>query len=263
MTGSETQGAGARMVARVSLLLVSLMLLMPLQAWAQSTLKFCYDPYPPYTMGQEGATEGGLKVSLLDAVMDRIDGVSAEVVLMPWKRCQAQAKAGEVDGILPLFRNAERETYLAFTSGTFRETSHFWYNRDSFPDGLDWSGDYSTLSHLRLGMLNGGFINEEMERTFSEVRKITRARDVQTLMRLLLKGRIDLIATDGAVGRYTAHQNGWQDQIFAIEHPISEKTSEFGLSKSSGADRHLDAFNQAIRALDEAGEIYQILQNTN
>ena len=129
---------------------ICLMTLLPSRAWAE-TLQFCYDPYPPYTLGQEGPAEGGLKVELLDAVMARIEGLSAEVTLLPWKRCQAMVRSGQFDGILPLFRNAERASYMAFSIGTFNETSRFWYRRDSAAEELDWNGDFASIAHLRLG----------------------------------------------------------------------------------------------------------------
>ena len=75
-------------------------LVLTSQAAHAENLSFCYDPYPPYTLGEEGPATGGMKVALLDAVMAQIDGVSATVTLLPWKRCQAVVRSGEMDGIL-------------------------------------------------------------------------------------------------------------------------------------------------------------------
>lgn len=243
------------------LLIMSSLLSAP--ADAETNLTFCYDPYPPYTLGTEGEPSGGLKVNLLQAVVDRIDGLTADVVLLPWKRCQAEAKNGSVDGILPLFKNDERETYLTFTIGTFQETSELWYGREEHPEGLEWDGDFRSLSHLRLGMLNGGFINKEMEQEFESKQEILRARDVKALMQLLLKGRVDLIATDDAVGRYHIVQNGWRERIDTLGTPISSKTSHFGLSKTTGADKYVGEFNDVIEKLEAAGTIKEILLDTN
>ncbi|MEM1298740.1 MAG: hypothetical protein AAGH68_05615, partial [Pseudomonadota bacterium] len=117
-------------------------------AHAETVLKFCYDPYPPYALGDEGPTDDGLKVRVLDMVVSRIDGVDAEVTLMPWARCQHEAREGNVDGILPLFQNDERREYLSFTNGVFAERSMFWYSREKFPDGIPWGGDFADLAHL-------------------------------------------------------------------------------------------------------------------
>ncbi|MEL6648203.1 MAG: transporter substrate-binding domain-containing protein [Pseudomonadota bacterium] len=227
---------------------------------AQSeSLAFCYDPYPPYTLGQEGPAQGGVKVALLDAVMEQIDGVSATVTLLPWKRCQAVVRAGEMDGILPLFRNSEREGYMAFSQETIEQKSVFWHRHGHFRDDFTWNGDYAGLSHLRLGMLNGGYIDAEMQTAFEEKSQITRARDVPTLMQLLLLGRVDLVAVDALVGRYVVVENGWQDDVVSIERPISSKMSYFGLSKASGADRYVQDFNRAISILLSDGTMSAIV----
>ncbi len=237
--------------------------LLSVPAHADAHLTFCYDPYPPYTLGAEGEPEGGLKVKLLRAVVNQIDGLTADVVLLPWKRCQAEARNGAVDGILPLFKNDERETYLTFTHRTFEQTSNFWYSRDRFPDGLAWNGKLGDLSHLRLGMVGGSVIDEDMEKAFAQNYEITRARDANALMQILLKDRVDLVALDGAVGRYTVHKNGWHEQIASLHEPISSKFSYFGLSKKGGADSHLGAFNDAIEELETAGAIEEILLSTD
>ena len=241
-------------------LIVVLLTVWPLSAWADTRLRFCYDHYPPYAFGSEDQPSSGLKVRLLQEIVAQIDGVSADVTIMPWKRCQAAARTGEVDGILPLFKSAEREAYLAFSAATFQETSRFFYNRARFPGGLDWDGDLADLSHLRLGMLNGGVIDPDMEAAFSANQDILRARDARTLMPLLVKDRVDLIATDTAVGRMTIRQNGWGDQLTYVEHPIAERASFFGLSRTSGADRYRDAFNRAVEAMTARGRIAEILQ---
>ncbi len=240
-----------------------LFLAMPGPVHADTVLTFCYDPYPPYTFGTDGASEEGLKIQLLQAVVDQIDGVTAKVVLLPWKRCQEQARTGRVDGILPTFPNPDRRTYLEFTEGTFSENYSFWYLRDRFPDGLGWGGDYGALSHLTLGMITGGFVSHEMNNAFSQARPILRARDVGSLLKMLIHERVDLISTDDAVGRFHAELNGWTDMITPMQGPIVSRKSRFALSKASGADRYLDAFNRAIRTLETQGTIDAILQSTD
>lgn len=223
------------------------------------SLNFCYDPYPPYTFGTEGTPSGGLKVALLEAVVSRIEGLTATVTILPWKRCQAEARAGSVDGILPLFPNEERRTYMEFTEGTFDEESVLWHRADQFADGFLWDGDFSEISHLQLGMLTGSYVDDEMEAAFESQLGITRVRDAETLMELLVRGRVDLVATNAAVGRYIQEENGWQDRIERMQRPVVSRTSHFGLSKASGAMRYLSDFDQAIAAMHADGVIAAIL----
>lgn len=230
-------------------------------AHAKTVLTFCYDHYPPYTVGDGGIPEGGLKVELLQKVMQRIDGLEAVTVLLPWQRCLAHAKTGEADGILPLFKSPEREAFLAFTEGTFQQTNTFWYNRERFPDGLDWGDGYAGVSRLKLGMVNGSVIDPEMEAAFSSRNRIIRGSDVTGLMQMLLFDQLDLIAIDDAVGRYHVRLNGWQDRIAAAGTPVSSRTSHFGLSRASGAGAYLEEFDRVIRELKAEGEIGRILHS--
>jgi polar amino acid transport system substrate-binding protein len=243
--------------------LAVLFALSPFLAAADTKLTFCYDPYPPYTFGAEGVADGGLKVALLDAVVDQIEGLTAEVILLPWKRCQAQARSGEVDGILPLFESAERESYLAFTDATFLQTSQFFYRQDQFPGGLEWTGELAEIANLRLGMVSGSILDTTMEEAFSDNNDILRARDADGLLKLLAKKRVDLIAIDTAVGRHTIERGGWRGQFAAVERPISSRTAHFGLAKASGTDRYVDAFNRAIATLAQSGHIEEIQQSAN
>ena len=235
-----------------------LVVMSGLAARADDRLVFCYDPYPPYAhIGDDGVALG-LKVQLLHAVMARIDGVTAEVVLMPWKRCQEEARKGHVDGILPLFRNAERATYLAFSDPTYRETSVFWYRTDNADAVANWAGDYDEIAHLHLAMLNGGHINTEMQDAFSNVRPIVRTETAEALFLMLIHRRVDLVALDLQVGRFYARKFGWVDTVAALDPPISSQVSVFGLSRTSGADRYLPAFNRTLADMAAAGEVAEI-----
>jgi polar amino acid transport system substrate-binding protein len=204
--------------------------------------------------------EGGFKVTLLDEVMDRIEGVTATVDLMPWKRCQLEVREGNLDGILPLFPSEERSAYLVFSSPTFDQASGFWYARDRHPSGIEWNGNSDSLANLRLGMLNGSIIDAEMERAFRSQGEILRAADVPALFLMLEYDRVDLIAIDMAVGRYHVERMAASGSFAAVDPPISSQASVFGLSRVTGADAYLDAFNAAIAALQAEGRIAAILE---
>ena len=246
-------------MSRVFACLLALCLCLPASGRADEVLRFCYDPYPPFALGQEGPTTRGISVALLQAVVAQIEGVSATVTLLPWKRCQSEARAGRFDGILPLFRNETRASYLTFSAPAFVMETVLWARSDQFDDPTMWEGEIAELADLRLGMLNGGYVDAQMESLFAATHGITRARDAPTLMRLLVQNRIDLVATEAAVGRYVLHQLGWQERIRRLSQPVSRQTTYFGLSKASGADRHLAAFNAALDQLHARGAVDQLL----
>lgn len=225
---------------------------------AADTLNFCFDPYPPYTFGSEGPAAGGLKVEVLMAVIDRIEGLEATVTLLPWRRCQQETEQGNFDGILPLFRNDEREGYMAFTHEVSAERYVFFYRPAQFPDGLPFDGTFEQMEGLRLGMLTGSYITDGLDEAFDEA-AVTRARDVENLLNLLVAERVDIIATNEVVGNYYVTLNDLSDGIATAEVPISERVSQFGLSRASGATQHLEAFNLALAELHEERAIEAIL----
>lgn len=202
-------------------------------------------------MGNEGEyTEHGLKVALAEAVATKMHGVEIRVRLYPWKRCQELARRGEVDGILPLFKTPEREKYLLYSDASWQQQSSFWFNKRKFPSGLSWSY-FDELSHLRLGMLRGGFINQNMEAAFEAKASIHRAGSVKQLFAMLMADNLDLVAVDSSVGQYVTRREHWMEDIRQAQKPIDEKDAYFALSKKSAAAQLLPQFNDAITAVKE------------
>lgn len=222
------------------------------------TLSFCYDPYPPYTFGDEGPPTGGTKVRLLEAVTERIDGLTTTVELLPWQRCQIMVQSGQIDGILPLFPNEERGQYMVFSEDAFLQESVFWFNPTRFPNGLAWTGDYGSIAELKLGMLRGSVIDADMEAAFSAAGEITRADSVEALFLMLKHKRVDLVAIDYSVGRHHAAAIGEADSFVRLNRPISVRPSNFGLSRQTGAYKYLADFDRAIEELRTSGDLFRI-----
>ncbi|MEL7463931.1 MAG: transporter substrate-binding domain-containing protein [Pseudomonadota bacterium] len=235
---------------------ISLLLPFRLAAAEEEELVFCYDPYPPYTFeAVEGAEPGGLKAEMLQAVVDRIEGVSARLILLPWARCQAEAKSGAVDGVLPLYRNDERDAYLALTTAVLDQSAAIWRRVDNSAAPRTWSGDYDDFGDLTLGMLQGSYIERELENAFAAEDRLMRAPTVEGLMLMLYHGRLDLVAIDAFVGEHITRQRGWSDAMRPFDVPIGTKPAFFGLSRAAKADRYLAAFNTSITALRASGEM--------
>ena len=245
-------------MGRISLAFLGAVLFAEQAMSADEHLSFCYDPYPPYTLGEAGETKSGLKVRLLEEVVEHVPGITASVTLLPWQRCQLQVRAGALDGILPLFPNADRAEYLDFSTDALAQRSSFWFSRERFPDGLSWDGAYDEISSLRLGMLLGSHIDDDLERAFVASGNLARAESVSSLFLMLRHDRIDLIAIDSLVARHTISEEGTEGLFAEVDRPIGTKFSRFGLSKVTGANRHLEAFNRAIEVLRASGRIEEI-----
>ncbi len=143
---------------------------------------------------------------------------------------------------------------MVFSDSVFDQTSVFWYKKSKHPNGITWE-KFNDLAHLKLGMLIGSFIDKEMESTFEEKRGIHRGKNVENLLQVLLKDRVDLVAIDESVSRYIITQNGQQDKISVVKKPINIKDILFWLIKKSKMSSFLDKINSAITKLHQDGTI--------
>jgi hypothetical protein len=241
----------------------AVMLLGGAQAFAHETSEFtfCYDASPPYAYGKEGAVASrGLKVELAERFFKQIPEVKIKVLIQPWARCQLNAKIGTVDGILPLPVNSEHEQFLVYSRSVGSEQFSFWYNKKTLPNGIHWD-KFSDIAAMKLGMIQGAHIDDEMERAFTSKGSITRLADPQALFKLLQLGRIDILAIDGRVGRQIADENRFTD-LAEAEKVIGVQEVAFGFSKKSKIVQLLPRLNLIIENSGRSTEKVVPVTNT-
>ncbi len=78
--------------------------------------------WPPYSFLRDGSLEGEHTEILKAAFADL--GRAFEQVLLPWKRCQDRAAAGEIDGIIGISYTVERGAVFAFPSDAATDAPH-------------------------------------------------------------------------------------------------------------------------------------------
>ncbi|UTH73645.1 ABC transporter substrate-binding protein [Chromobacterium sp. IIBBL 290-4] len=224
-----------------------------------AAITVCYDKYPPYALGEFGQeSQGGIKVRLLQEIGKQL-GLKVTVKILPWKRCQSEAKEGRVDGILPLYKTAEREQYLAFSVPVMKQFNCFMYRKSLFRGEVDWA-DYASLAKYKLGMEIGSVVDKSMEDAFSASHAIERAADSITLIRMIESGRIDMATVDSNVGRYLLNQQGVTETIGLSNAPIGQMSdAAFGFSKAAGAQRWVPEFNRIIEKMRATGQLDKLL----
>ena len=174
----------------------------------QAQLTFCYDPYPPYTLDEKT----GIKVAIVQRVMQEAGLPPATVLILPWARCQLEVEMGRVDGILPLYKTPQRETYMVFTVPVMPQTAVFVYQKKQYPNGFPAWKSYEEIMHLRLGMVRGGAIDERMETLFASAGTISRTVP-DNLLNMLAADRLDLVAMHRLVADYEIGKLGLGDRL--------------------------------------------------
>lgn len=217
-------------------------------------LTLCHDHLPPFAVARaDGRIDAGIKFSLAQRVF-REAGLRLKVVQLPWARCLSEAALGRVDGVLPTTRNAERERRFVFSEPVLRQRTVFFYARARYPAGLSWQR-FADLRGVRLGMLLGGSVDAQMERTLAEGGVLNRVADGETLMRLLARDRLDLVALDRDAGRYELERLGLARKLAASDKAIAEPDAAIALSRRSGAAQLMPRIDAAIARLHAQGRL--------
>ncbi len=78
-------------------LLLSLGLILSPVALSQDInhVNFSQDPWPPFTLGEEGTPTGGVDVDITHEIFQRLH-ISTSIKLFPWKRALKQMELGQL-----------------------------------------------------------------------------------------------------------------------------------------------------------------------
>ena len=115
-------------MSRVFACLLALCLCLPASGRADEVLRFCYDPYPPFALGQEGPTTRGISVALLQAVVSRQAALIAKWMLV-----------GFIHGVMNTDNMAISGETIDYGPCAFMES----YNPETVFSSIDRGGRYA------------------------------------------------------------------------------------------------------------------------
>lgn len=187
--------------------------------------------WPPYVQRDEVGRWSGVAVEILESAAASA-GLAVEIVEAPWRRALAMAERGEVDGIFPLNRTPEREEWLRFPENSVSESHGVFFHRVDRRVSLQNLRD---LAGHRVGVIAGyqyaGSLLETPGVLFEEV------PTNELALRMLARGRIDLLPADRLVGVALARSLGLQDRVTYYPRPLDGARMYVGLSRRRLTDR--------------------------
>jgi len=221
-------------------------------------IRLCFNIYPPYTIGSlETTIPSGIKVDLTKAIMKEV-GITPHIIYLPWARCQMEVRLGRIDGVLPAFITSDRETYSLFSDTVREQTSVFFYNKQRFPNGIDWNTN-DDLGNYSISMIRASTILEELEIEYQKNRTIYFLKDLKQLLNYLSIGRTDLAALDKTVGHYHIAKNPNLRHLHSTDQVVSIRTTHIAISKASPFVHRMNDINEAISKLKRKGKIKSIV----
>jgi len=242
---------------RTWLITVAAMLVLALQgASAQGVVKLSSIEYPPYT--GKGLKNGGVLTQIVREACAHT-GWRLEVQYYPWARASQMAKSGEVDGVVPIWKRAEREEWFLF-SNPMPASEVVFYTRARAQVPFEGTS-YATLGPYRIGTCRDyadpeGLVAVRDQLSIEEV-----TDDLQNL-RKLAAGRIDLAIIDRFVAQHLLRSKmpAWVDSLDWIRPALTSEPNYVGISRRAAhAQQSLEAINRGLEALREQGRIRQIL----
>ena len=237
---------------KLSLLLSALIGVFATPVRAAEPVQLVSTEYPPYM----GATlpNGGITVDIVTRAFRRA-GYEPTVTFRPWARALDEAKDGKYDGVVFVWRSAERERWLAFSNalpvnqlGLYRLKA----DRIAFRTLADLAA--YTIGVGR-GYANPPAFEAAGLRTESAV-------DDEENLRKLDAHRIDLVLIDRGVAAYLLGSSlaRFAGEMEWVDPPIEEQTQYLGLPLDRpGYAVKLEAFNRALASLYADGTVRNLL----
>jgi polar amino acid transport system substrate-binding protein len=228
--------------------------------FADKTLVFPTDPWPPFMLGKEGdkSTEG-VGTELMQAIFERIDGMDITNPLVPWKRALHSVEQGKADAIPLLYKTEEREKIMDFSDPLFPSQDLAWYSKSHFPNGLEWQVADDFIPY-RIGVVSDYSYSEEIDQAMIDKKfVVTKVKNAKQLFTMLAGGRVDVILANRVVGIALIKSDFENRNITSMSKPIAEENYHTAFSKKKPLKEFIVKFNRAIAELKSEGRIEKII----
>ncbi len=244
---------GPRM--RALFILAGFFFLTSVAAAQSQSLKIAYSPdWAPYSITKDGVTTGILP-ALLDELITRQLGVPIDHVGLPWKRGQAQVKAGVLDALITYPSKARLEYTERSASVVYQlESKAFVRKGSKAHTELLANPGIENLKNYRGCVLLGNDWAEKFYKTHSI--PYQSAVDVKNCLRLLERGRVDIYIQSAAVALDNIRQLNFQESLVPLPKAYTSLPLVLLISKKSPFyGSFLPKFNALIAEMKADGSL--------
>lgn len=188
---------------------------------------------------------------LVDVVTEafRRAGHTVKIQLMPWARCLAEARDGNVDGIFSAFRLPEREAFLAYTSiPVITQVEVFFVHADS---DIRFNGNLNDLSNLRIGVIRDTSYGPAIDNLIKSGswRNVTYTSSVDSLVAMLAAKRVDLSPSYRHVFLDAVKQAGASGKIKELAPAVESIPSYLAFNKKQDYTKTMADFDKALASM--------------
>jgi polar amino acid transport system substrate-binding protein len=239
------------------LMMPALLAIMAGEACAETLVLAAADSRPTAFMIDGKPT--GMLVDLVTEAYRRA-GQPVEIRLMPWVRCLGEARSGNIDGVFSSFKLPEREEFLAFSKEPLTTQVIAFFARLDSP--LSFDGDLGKLREVKIGVIKGTSYGRKFDVAVADgtLRNVEESNSVDSNLKKLAFGRVDLIPSYRFVVLDTARQLDLLSRIKEVSPPVDEVPTYLAFTKVRDLRKQSEGFDAALASMKQDGTYDRIIE---
>jgi len=213
--------------------------------------------YPPYHWIENGEIKG-IFPEIINEVAKIMGNFNVNYVVVPWKRMFELAKKGEVDAIMPININKERQAYLHFVKEALIMERMNFVTTDAF--NIKYQGDLQDLANYDIAAISGYYYGENY--ATANLNSVALPNE-ETQIKMLLAGRFPVAILDTNILPYYINKfgNNSKNKIIILKPHINETALHIAFSKKSVHSDLYNQFNHALNKLKQSNKYKEILDS--
>jgi len=203
---------------------------------------------PPYIYESESGNTVGLFSELTTEALKRA-GTDSKIIIVPWARGYANVAQGKANALVPTFKTQKRELDFVYPDEPLDKINTVLLKKNG--TDIKWSGNLNVLSNQRIAIIRDAYISHHFNQEIED-KKLTvyEASSYETLLRMLVLDRVDIIAMPEMTAAYIIKKNDYKN-IEALKPNLNETLAYIAFTK---ADRELaQKVSKAIKQMSEDG----------
>lgn len=234
--------------------LMILLLISSLYITAEERVIYAaYTSWEPYTYTVD-AKPMGFELEIFQNVMERMD-YSVIFIEMPWKRCLQNLKSGEMDVVISMLINEEREEYTLFPEEHISTTDFMLISLKE--SAIESTNPLINLKDYKIGSILGFHYGDEFDNA-NYLDKVE-VGDSELLLELLLKKRFDIVIGNKTVIMNSFHKKKLTTALVFHEPPVKSDKLYVGFSKNESHEVLSKEFSSGLKLFKETDEYREIL----
>lgn len=219
-------------------------------------LKIAYSAvWVPVTYDLKAKKRLGIGLDLQREIFKRLRQKVSFQSGLPWSRQLRMLQAGEIDAIAAMHQNPEREKVYLY-SEPYHMSAVYVFARKDQKRAIKSLDDLKDLKGLTTTSASFG---EEFDQFAEKNLHLTRFREPDRLVELLLSQRFDYMVLPKDIGLFYIHKRQAVEEIEATDLAVASNPIHFVMSKKSRCLHLLPKFNEALAEMKEDGTVKKII----